>query len=275
MGKRILMGFTMAGPFYLAVLYEPAAFLFPLLTIFYGSLILWETVGLVGKRSLRVSYPWCAAISLALVADAYWYGLNHAIHILTGAMLLLMCARILKSDITNIAPDVGGNLFVILYVGLPTAMAVAIMETFDAAGTRLGNWHLIYLVFVVFAGDSGAYFIGRFLGKRPFFPKLSPKKTLEGAIGGVAMSMVFTVIVLQIVPVRNIYGWKHGLILAFLLALVSPLGDLAESAIKRDVKQKDSSNLIAGHGGFLDVFDSFIFGLWVQFAYIQLFLANP
>ena len=104
--------------------------------------------------------------------------------------------------------------------------------------------------------DTGAYFVGRTMGRHPFFPKISPKKTLEGAIGGWVAGVV-TVMLLGA-------GWldlspPHGFALGTLLALGATFGDLAESVLKRQVDVKDSGNLIPGHGGMLDRIDSLLF----------------
>jgi len=120
---------------------------------------------------------------------------------------------------------------------------------------------LALLPFVLaFSSDSGAYFVGMFLGKHKLAPNLSPKKTIEGSIGGFAAAVVFALIYGLILKatgltvnflVLGIYG--------FLGSLAGQLGDLAFSAIKRLHDIKDYSNIIPGHGGILDRFDSMLF----------------
>ena len=274
--KRLLPAVLMLGIFFVVVLYEPLVFVFPLLVLVFGGLTLWETVALFRKKhGLRISFPICVLISLALLVDGFWTGLQYGLYILALGTVLLLSIRVLRSDHDRIASEVGAALLAVAYIGLPMAMAVAIMHRPGPEEFYAGPYHLIFLIAVIFSGDSGAYFIGRKWGKHPFFPKLSPNKTLEGAIGSVAVSLIIAFFMVQFVPALHaLYGYWHGMILGLVLAIAAPLGDLAESAVKRNAGEKDSSNLIAGHGGFLDVFDSLIFGLFAQFGYIQLVLAN-
>ncbi len=105
--------------------------------------------------------------------------------------------------------------------------------------------------------DTGAYFIGSWFGKRQLLPSISPGKTLEGAIGGIALSVVGILIVRRfLAPYLSLV---QAIGLAFFASVVGQLGDLAESMIKRDVKIKDASTTIPGHGGVLDRFDSLLF----------------
>ena len=104
--------------------------------------------------------------------------------------------------------------------------------------------------------DNASYFTGRFFGKHKFFPQISPKKTLEGFWGGI----ISVVLMGTIVGCLDLKSFKfHFLAIAVLTALAGQIGDLSESIIKREMDIKDSSQLIPGHGGILDRFDSLIF----------------
>lgn len=115
--------------------------------------------------------------------------------------------------------------------------------------------------------DSGAYFIGRRWGRHKLAPRLSPKKTWEGAIGGWLVGVALTPLVAWALGV----GAWHGLALGIIVASVAPFGDLAESMFKRQVGVKDSSNLIPGHGGMLDRIDSLLFVVPAAYYYVWLF----
>ncbi|KPL08031.1 hypothetical protein AMJ85_09000 [candidate division BRC1 bacterium SM23_51] len=274
--QRALWAALMLGLFLVSVLFERLHWLVTVLAIVFGALCLVEIGKLIRARSLRFPYPLCFVFALLLVADGQVAGLSDGLHILTGFVVVALTYRVLRSDYKNLAAEVGANLLATAYIGLPMAMAVAMMQMVDEAGSPIGKYHLLFQVLVVFTGDSAAYFVGRSWGKRPFFPRLSPMKKAEGAAASVIVSVaVALVLIIVFGPIRQFYGVGHGLLLGLLLGAAAPLGDLAESAFKRDAGQKDSASYLKGHGGFLDVFDAVLFGLPVQFCYIQLVLAQP
>lgn len=106
-------------------------------------------------------------------------------------------------------------------------------------------------------GDTGAYFAGRFAGKTPLFPRVSPKKTREGVVGGVFASVIGACIVKQVGGVD--IGWGPLVALAVVLDLAGVVGDLAESLLKRAWGVKDSGWIMPGHGGILDRVDALLF----------------
>jgi len=115
---------------------------------------------------------------------------------------------------------------------------------------------LIYFFSVVFSADTGAYLTGKKLGRTPFFSKISPKKTLEGFIGGI----VFAVLVgMTLSYFLKLWSLGISFIISVILALIEALGDLFESAVKRAVGKKDSGAIIPGHGGMLDRIDGVLF----------------
>ncbi|WP_392560986.1 phosphatidate cytidylyltransferase [Orbus sturtevantii] len=117
-----------------------------------------------------------------------------------------------------------------------------------------GAFWLLYVLVLVWATDSGAYFAGRIFGKHKLAPKVSPGKTIEGLIGGVILSLLISVVVyLSHYFTISLYNLMISSIFAI---LVSILGDLTESMFKREAKIKDSGHLIPGHGGILDRIDS-------------------
>ncbi|WP_032121742.1 phosphatidate cytidylyltransferase [Clostridium amazonitimonense] len=133
-----------------------------------------------------------------------------------------------------------------------------------------------YLVWIIFLSswicDTTAYYAGRFFGKRKLCPKVSPKKTIEGSIGGLVGSMiacgVYGFFISKNVPIAI----HHYIILGLLCGIFGQFGDLAASSIKRYVGIKDYSNLIPGHGGILDRFDSVVFSSVVVFYYFHFLL---
>lgn len=127
--------------------------------------------------------------------------------------------------------------------------------------------HLVYFFSVVFANDTGAYIVGKLLGKRTLVPKLSPKKTWEGFWGGVLAGILVGILCNQLF---KIFSFELNLLTSLVLVLGAVVGDLLESAFKRMVGKKDSGKIIWGHGGLLDRIDgvlvaSPIYLFWLKF----------
>jgi len=128
---------------------------------------------------------------------------------------------------------------------------------------------LVLAIFVPKCGDIGAYFAGRFLGRVPFSPWLSPKKTWEGFLGGLALSIVVAVGVHEVRPIF-VSGVLEAILFGLVVGLFGVFGDLAESLIKRDGQTKDASHSIPGFGGLLDVIDSILFAGPVAYLWFML-----
>jgi phosphatidate cytidylyltransferase len=129
------------------------------------------------------------------------------------------------------------------------------------------HW-LMFALLVNWAGDAGAYYVGRAFGKHKLAPRVSPKKTVEGA----AASVFFAILIAGgylLINIRTL-PWWHALAVAVLANIAGQLGDLAESAMKRGANIKDSGTLLPGHGGFLDRVDSTLFALPVVYAYVRI-----
>lgn len=156
-----------------------------------------------------------------------------------------------------------------LYVGL--LGAVAILTTQWTGGLAEGGlWPERRWVLVLLAGvwsfDTGAYLVGRAIGRRPFLPWISPKKTLEGVLGGLVVATAGVAVVLAISGSSPL----EALVLGPLLGVVAQAGDLAESLLKRAAGAKDSGTLLPGHGGILDRVDSILFAAPVLAAWVAL-----
>lgn len=131
--------------------------------------------------------------------------------------------------------------------------------------TRFGLWYLLSVLALVWVADIAAYFAGRAFGKRKLAPSISPGKSWAGAIGGACCVLLFAVACSLWLPVRNFYadllahgGWLVLLVVVLGLSVMSVVGDLTESLIKRSMGMKDSSQLLPGHGGVLDRIDALL-----------------
>jgi len=120
--------------------------------------------------------------------------------------------------------------------------------------------HIFFLVIVIATNDIGAYFVGRSLGRRPLAPVISPSKTVEGFIGGLLIGGVVAA-VLAVFPPWEEIGIERALIGAAIIGVLVPIGDLAESMVKRSLGVKDMGSVLPGHGGMLDRIDGFLFAV--------------
>jgi phosphatidate cytidylyltransferase len=137
----------------------------------------------------------------------------------------------------------------------------------------MGRNIVIMMIIAVYATDIFAFYIGRLIGKHPLSPSVSPKKTIEGAVGGFVFSCVAMIILwlVDFIPVFQVFDY---LMVALCAGIFGQLGDLVESKIKREIGVKDSSNMLLTHGGFLDRFDSLavVAPLFWIFVYVKFFV---
>lgn len=131
-----------------------------------------------------------------------------------------------------------------------------------------GAGYCLLILFAVLVTDTFCYFVGCKWGKNKLSPVISPNKTIEGSLGGTVMCMVFSLGIGLAIGLP----WYHTVILGLLIAIFAQIGDLCESMIKRDAGVKDSSNVLPGHGGFLDRTDSYILTIPVVYYYLQYFV---
>lgn len=162
---------------------------------------------------------------------------------------------------------------------LPVALCSITLLRYSAHGEGLGIFMVLYVLFCAWFGDSGAYFVGTFFGKHKLCPLISPKKTVEGLVGGVVTVGVVTVITVFIYNtfVLNDVQLNYFVLVPLSMAasLVGVIGDLSASVIKREYDVKDFGNIMPGHGGVLDRFDSVIFVapfLYIAFSYLGRFI---
>ncbi|GAK54367.1 phosphatidate cytidylyltransferase [Candidatus Moduliflexus flocculans] len=181
-----------------------------------------------------------------------------------AAWALFMFALFAKQPLPEAMTALAVTMFGIMYVSW------FFMHLTLLRGLPYGKQYVFYLLILIWVGDSGAYYAGKSLGKHPLSPIISPKKTIEGAIGGTAATLLASVIAkYTFLPHISLL---HALTLGLLLAIVAQIGDLCESLLKRSVNVKDSGTLLPGHGGILDRVDGLIFAAPVLYYYAQVFL---
>lgn len=162
--------------------------------------------------------------------------------------------------------NIAFQLFSFVYLTLPLVLLnfIAIDEN--------GNYRsllVIGIILIVWANDAAAYLVGSMIGKNKLFERISPKKTREGSLGGVAGSIIAAMLIWL---VFDIYTWKDWLVISIILSITASIGDLVQSLFKRSVKIKDSGTLFPGHGGVLDRFDAFLYAIPFVLIYVLLMM---
>jgi len=222
-------------------------------------LALWEFYNALKEKNFK---PIRSAGYILLII---YYLLNNnfelIMYVLVAAVFILLIFPILNMEYTFI--DVSLTLLGFIYCGILFGFVYLV----DA---KPSGELLIWIIFIgSWLSDTAAFYSGKLFGKHKLSPKISPKKTVEGSIGGligaIVFSGIFGIIVQKYVNIMPIYNY---FILGALCGLFGQLGDLVASSIKRYSGIKDYSNLIPGHGGILDRFDSIIFSATVVYYYL-------
>lgn len=201
--------------------------------------------------------------------------LNEYIHILDYKTLFILSTLVLLSielfrNRSSAISNLGSTLLGIMYVGFFSASILDVREFFnESVFTYYQGGYLILAIFVsIWFCDSGAYFIGSAYGLHKLMPRVSPKKSWEGAVAGfvfaVAGMIAFKSFAMDFLSMQNAAA------LGIIVGIFGQVGDLVESLIKRDANVKDSSSLIPGHGGIFDRFDSLLFTAPIVYLYLQL-----
>ena len=196
------------------------------------------------------------------------------------APFIFLTIAMRRTQLSGAYPAAAASTFAFVYVALPMAMLVQLRQQWA------GAFWLLYLLLVVWAGDIFAYFVGRSVGRHLMAPRISPKKTWEGATASLAASLVIGGLLFTYALPISSFLLRVGLIqrrdglfglekpelwpiilLTVVLNVAAQLGDLVESLIKRGAGVKDSGNILPGHGGMLDRIDALLFAAPVLWFY--------
>lgn len=183
--------------------------------------------------------------------------------------LLLIIELFQKTD--KPFQNVAGTLLGIFYAIVPIFLLISISkENVYIEGTLIQKFTpniAAGILFLTWINDTGAYLVGSKMGKTPLFPRISPKKTWEGTVGGIIFCILSAFLIHRLLGVLSLTDW---MIIGGLVSVFGTLGDLIESMLKRSVGVKDSGTFMPGHGGFLDRFDAFIFEIPFIFLYLMM-----
>jgi CDP-diglyceride synthetase len=259
-----ITGLVLAGLAVGAILIGPGAF-----AIFAGIVVLFAQGEFYLAMQKRHYQPATALglVSGALVLGAGYYRGENAMLAIVALSLFatfLWYMTVPPQHRANLVSNIAITVLGIAYIPLLAAYAIAVLNLPDGEGLALS---IIGLTFVY---DTAAFGVGYLWGSRPLAPNISPKKSWEGAIGATLVTMAVAVGVVTQVDILDTPGRSVGL--ALVVALFAPLGDLAESLIKRDLGVKDMGGILPGHGGVMDRIDSVLFVAPAAFIYLRLIL---
>lgn len=239
---------------------------FLLLILFFTGFAMKELYDLILKKNIPV-YKKSGILAGLIIPAAIYFNFSPTeewvLTFLLLAFISFFILEFLKKDYTNAIAGISITVFVIIYVSWLFSYMVKIKQL------PYGSNFLLFLILVTKLADSTAYFIGKRYGRHKLLKRISPKKSIEGAIGGFCMSVLVALlskVYLTHVPLLHLF------ILGCLCGVAAQLGDLSESLIKRDFGAKDSGVFIPEQGGVLDLIDSILFSAPILYLYVKLIL---
>ncbi len=238
------------------------------------TLLAWhELTAMLYVREIELAY-WLGVVGVVLLWGTAWLGNPGETVAVVLLATFLILGKMVLAHATFTLRDAAFTVAGVVYVGLAFAHLVLLRYTDQslAVATKLGPLSAgaayLWLAFVgTWSADTFAFFVGSQFGKHKLAPAVSPGKTWEGTIGGVAGSILGVTALGALCQ----FSLGHSAVIGLLVGVVAPMGDLVESSIKRFCGVKDSGRLLPGHGGVLDRFDSVMFAAPAVYYYLQLF----
>ena len=229
-----------------------------------------EFYGMMLGKGLAPSWRFGTVASLSLLWTAYRPHAGPIDFLASAALLLILAFGLRRPDVPRQVESMAVTMFGVLYVGWLSAHLVMLRELPWRAGTPYadGASYVLLAFFVTWSCDTGAYAVGRLLGRTRPWTRISPRKSVEGAVGGFAFAIVAGFVARAwFAPYLRV---ADAFTLGALVGVFAQVGDLVESLFKRDAQHGDSSDLIPGHGGVLDRFDSLYFAAPIVYYYLKL-----
>lgn len=280
--KRLLSGFIGLSLFAAVLYYADCTYCWPLIIIFVAAIIglaVNEFYNLLKAKGIEPLKKLGLTATFAYVIALVWAVKNPVFYMLPWIVLLLALLSgflyfFFKPNQSLLR--LPATFFAFSYLVLPLGCTIGILYYFPRM-TFDGRWWLFYVVVISKMTDMGAYAVGKIMGSHPLASSISPNKTIEGAIGGILFAFIASIAVpllassffaSSILPFLSL----EACFLTLMITMLSQVGDLSESLLKRDAGIKDSSD-IPGLGGILDIVDSLIFTL--PFMYFYLMVVYP
>ena len=243
--------------------------------VFILMLLAWrEFYTMLKNKNINVFYSIGIVMNLIILGCAWFGNSQEILMVLFGSTLLILCRLVTSGGKFNVV-DAAFSSLGISYIGMSFAHLLLLRYT-DETIYLMTSWGqlsagaaYLWLAFLgTWASDTFAYFVGTYLGKHKLCPAISPAKTIEGTLGG----MVGSIIAIVLLGMLFKLPLHHSVIMGILVGIVAPIGDLVESAIKRFAGVKDSGQILPGHGGILDRFDSILFAVPTIYYYMHIFV---
>ena len=266
MPAAIAVGLVLAAAFIAALMWRPWAAA-ALVTVLLG-LAGVEFYDKVSEKGYRPAVVPGVAGCIAIPLSAYWLG-EFAMPLAIAFGFMAVAASFIgaRSIEAGPMPNVSITMLGMVWIGVLGSFAMLILRLSTANGSDLpttdtwGTDTLFLLALGVVANDVGALFVGSAAGRTPLRAWISPNKTVEGLIGGSLMTIIVLVVVGIGTWSTTWTSYQDLLLLAIVISVLAPMGDLVESMFKRNLDTKDFGSIIKGHGGVLDRFDGFLFAL--------------
>jgi phosphatidate cytidylyltransferase len=261
MYRRTFSGVALVLISIIATIFKPVCLVVATTLILIG---LWEFLSMIEKKNLRL-FKVFGLILGGLIPITIFFQFpvtrQWQLFFIVIGLFILFLLELTRKERQETIFSLSATVFGVFYVSWCFSFVIRIRNLED------GAFLLGFLLFVVKAQDLGAYLVGTVFGKRPLIKSVSPKKSVEGSIAGIILSIFFAFLFRSFL---NDASLVRVLILGFSLGVIGQLGDLFESLIKRDCGVKDSGKLVPGMGGVLDVVDSLIFTAPVFYLYITM-----
>ena len=243
---------------------------FLLFSLGIGVLSFYEFSKMAAQKGIYSNtYLGLLSVSIIIINSFYSFIEFHSLVIII--ILFLFSSELFRNKESAVY-NLGATLIGIFYVGLFSSSLVLIREYYNFSGFVYyqGGYLIISLFITIWVCDSAAFFIGTAFGKHKIFPRVSPKKSVEGAVAGLVFS-ILTMLAAKSFFVEFL-SWTDSFIIGFIIGTIGQTGDFIESLLKRDTGVKDSSSIIPGHGGIFDRFDSLLFSAPVIYLYLHYFI---
>ena len=267
MTTRIVTAFVLILIVVMGFLFPALAWLPVLLVLLLALAAVYEIDHMFRKNGVRPIRR-VSTITVVLLIWLAWEGAMSFAHLLVGlAIPAAYLFRMFRRPIEGAWRDVAATLGAIAYIGVPLALVVELF----VSGPHGQAWLLLMLT-TVWATDTFALFVGKTFGRTKLVPRLSPGKTWEGSLGGLAGALLPALLAVAFFPLAFASTSDLELIAIVLVtSVLTQFGDLGESLLKRDAGVKDSGHVIPGHGGALDRMDSILFVAVPFSLYVHLF----
>lgn len=224
----------------------------------------------------RIVLDCAAAVWLLYATAQYGMAISHGLAIFLPYLLYLLYVVCRSTFLPHQAmlPSLSNSLIGQLYIAVPLALTIRLTLVVDpfSSMTQFNGLLLLAIFIFIWVNDTGAYLVGSRWGKRRLAPSISPKKSVEGSIGGLLL-VLLSAVVLRLLLFPEI-SWLRILLIATVVAVFGTIGDLFESSLKRQAGVKDSGKLIPGHGGILDRIDSLLLAVpavYLLLAFLDLY----